>query len=45
MEWFETWALTLIVFLPLAGALLLGLIPKQNEGALKAASLLVRPEV
>jgi NADH-quinone oxidoreductase subunit M len=41
MEWFETWALTLIVFLPLAGALLLGLIPRQNEGALKATSLLV----
>jgi NADH-quinone oxidoreductase subunit M len=38
---FETWALTLIVFLPLAGALLLGVIPKDNEGALKAVSLLV----
>jgi len=41
MELFETWALTLIVFLPLAGALLLGLVPKENEGALKAVSLLV----
>jgi NADH-quinone oxidoreductase subunit M len=41
MELFETWALTLIVFLPLAGALLLGVIPKDNEGALKAVSLLV----
>jgi NADH-quinone oxidoreductase subunit M len=41
MELFETWALTLIVFLPLAGALLLGVVPKENEGALKAVSLLV----
>jgi NADH-quinone oxidoreductase subunit M len=41
MELFETWALTLIVFLPLAGALLLGVVPKENEGALKALSLLV----
>ena len=36
MELFETWALTLIVFLPLAGALLIGIIPKTNELALKA---------
>jgi NADH-quinone oxidoreductase subunit M len=41
MELFETWALTLIVFLPLAGVLLLGVIPKENEMALKATSLLV----
>ena len=41
MELFETWALTLIVFLPLAGALLVGLVPKANETALKAISLLV----
>ncbi len=40
MELFETWALTLIVFLPLAGALLLGFIPKEREGAIKAAGLL-----
>ncbi len=41
MELFETWALTLIVFLPLAGALLLGLVPKDNELALKGTALLV----
>ncbi len=41
MELFETWALTLIVFLPLAGALLIGIIPKTNEMALKGAGLLV----
>jgi NADH-quinone oxidoreductase subunit M len=40
MEWFETWGLTLIVFLPLAGALLLGLIPKEKEDALKTMALL-----
>ena len=41
MELFETWALTLIVFLPLAGALLIGIIPKANETALKGTGLLV----
>jgi len=41
MELFETWALTLIVFLPLAGALLIGIIPKTKETALKATGLLV----
>jgi NADH-quinone oxidoreductase subunit M len=41
MDWFETWGLTLIVFLPLAGALFLGLIPKGNEAALKRTALVV----
>ncbi len=41
MEWFETWGLTLIVFLPLAGALLLGLIPKEKEDAIKGTALVV----
>ena len=41
MEWFDTWGLTLIVFLPLAGALLIGLIPKDNEDALKGTALVV----
>ncbi len=40
MELFETWGLTLIVFLPLAGAFLLGLLPKDNELALKTVALL-----
>ena len=39
MEWFETWGLTLIVFLPLLGALVLGFIPKDNEDALKQTGL------
>ena len=39
MEWFETWALTLIVFLPVAGALILGLLPRENEDALKRTAL------
>ena len=41
MEWFESWGVSLIVFLPLAGVLLLGLIPKANENALKRTALLV----
>ena len=41
MEWFDTWGLTLIVFLPLAGALLLGLLPRDNEDALKGTALVV----
>ncbi len=39
MEWFETWGLTIIVFLPLVGALILGVIPKDNEDALKTTGL------
>jgi NADH-quinone oxidoreductase subunit M len=39
MEWFETWGLTIIVFLPLLGALVLGFIPKDNEDALKQTGL------
>jgi NADH-quinone oxidoreductase subunit M len=41
MDWFETWGLTLTVFIPLAGALLLGAIPKDNESALKRMALVV----
>ena len=41
MEWFDTWGVTLVVFIPLAGALLLGLIPRDNEDALKRTGLLV----
>ena len=40
MEWFETWGVTLIVFLPSAGALILGLLPKENEDALKRTALI-----
>lgn len=39
MQWFDSWGLTLIVFLPLAGMLILGLIPKEREPAVKATAL------
>jgi len=39
MELFETWGLTLVVFLPLVGVLLIGFLPKDNEGALKTVAL------
>jgi NADH-quinone oxidoreductase subunit M len=39
MEWFETWGLTIIVFLPLLGAVVLGFIPRDNEDALKQTGL------
>jgi len=41
MEWFDTWGLTIIVFLPLVGALLLGFISKENESALKTTGLVM----
>ncbi|HXV72245.1 MAG TPA: NADH-quinone oxidoreductase subunit M [Acidimicrobiia bacterium] len=39
MEWFETWGLTLTVFLPVVGAVLLGFINRDNEDALKITAL------
>ncbi|MCZ6505744.1 MAG: NADH-quinone oxidoreductase subunit M [Actinobacteria bacterium] len=39
MEWFGTWGLTLTVFLPLVGAVLLGFISGENENALKRTGL------
>ncbi|HIE21588.1 MAG TPA: NADH-quinone oxidoreductase subunit M [Acidimicrobiia bacterium] len=39
MEWFENWGLTLVVFLPLVGAFILGVIPRDNEDALKRVGL------
>ncbi|MFZ0015077.1 MAG: NADH-quinone oxidoreductase subunit M [Acidimicrobiia bacterium] len=39
MEWFDTWGLTLTVFLPVVGAVLLGFIKKDNEDALKRTAL------
>ncbi len=41
MEWFETWGLTITVFLPVVGALVLGFIDRDNENALKRTALLV----
>jgi NADH-quinone oxidoreductase subunit M len=39
MEMFETWGLTLTVFLPVLGAVLLGFINRENEDALKRTAL------
>lgn len=39
MEWFDTWALTIIVFLPIVGAVLLGAIKGENGDALKRTAL------
>jgi len=40
MNGFESWALTLAVFLPLVGAALILLIPKESETAVKAVAFL-----
>src|SRR5579871_5506802 len=37
---FDAWALSLIVFLPLVGALITMLIPRENEDAIKGVALL-----
>ncbi len=39
MQWFDSWGLPLIVFLPLAGMLVLGLVPKERETAVKSTAL------
>jgi len=41
MEWFENWGLTITVFLPVVGAVLLGFIKKDNEDALKGTALAI----
>ena len=40
MNGFDQWALTAAVFLPAVGVLVLALVPRTQEGALKAAALL-----
>ena len=40
MEWFDTWGLSLIVFLPLVGALLVVLLPREQEESHKWISLI-----
>jgi NADH-quinone oxidoreductase subunit M len=40
MEWFDTWGLSLIVFLPLVGALLLMLLSREQEESHKWISLI-----
>jgi NADH-quinone oxidoreductase subunit M len=39
MEWFETWGLTVTVFVPVVGAVALGFIKRDNEDALKRTAL------
>ena len=41
MEWFDSWGLAIIVFLPVVGALFLGFISNDNEDALKRTGLLI----
>ncbi len=41
MEWFESWALSLIVFLPIVGGLVALAIPKEREEAVKLWILFV----
>lgn len=40
MTFIEQWGLTLVVFLPVAGSVLIALTPKGKEGAIKALALL-----
>ncbi len=40
MNWFDDWALTLAVFLPVVGMVILLLIPRADEGAQKLVALL-----
>jgi len=37
--WFDSWALSLVVFIPLVGALILMALPSKNELVLKATAL------
>ena len=39
MDWFEDWALTLAVFIPLVGAVVMLLIPKAEEELIKAVAV------
>ncbi|HEX2848946.1 MAG TPA: NADH-quinone oxidoreductase subunit M [Acidimicrobiales bacterium] len=39
MDWFDSWALTLAVFVPLAGVVVMALIPRESEGTHKLVAL------
>jgi len=39
MDWFDSWGLTLVVFLPVVGMAALLFVPRRNEMALKAVAL------
>src|SRR5512143_2934785 len=40
MNWFDSWGLTLVVFLPVVGMALVLLIPREQEQAIKVTTLL-----
>jgi NADH-quinone oxidoreductase subunit M len=40
MNWFDSWGLTLVVFLPVVGMGVVLLLPKQEEQTIKAATLI-----
>ena len=40
MDWFDDWALTLAVFIPLVGMVIVLLIPKAEENLIKVVALL-----
>jgi NADH-quinone oxidoreductase subunit M len=40
MDWFDSWALTLAVFIPLVGMAIVLLIPRAEEGLIKVVTLL-----
>jgi NADH-quinone oxidoreductase subunit M len=40
MDWFDNWALTLAVFIPIVGMVIVLLIPKAEENLIKAVALL-----
>ena len=40
MNWFDSWALTLVVFVPVVGMALLLLLPREEEQAIKVVTLL-----
>src|SRR5215211_6093102 len=40
MDWFDDWALTLAVFIPLVGMVIVMLIPRAEETAVKVVALL-----
>ncbi|MGH2739909.1 MAG: complex I subunit 4 family protein [Actinomycetota bacterium] len=40
MDWFDTWALSLAVFLPTAGAIVVALMPKERDRLIRALGIL-----
>ena len=40
MDWFDNWALTLAVFIPIVGMVIVLLIPKAEENLIKVVALL-----